>query len=106
MWRQKMTPRIIITLVVAFLTMHLGCSHEPKRPANVPIDAVFVPGSKRGWWHSCRLGKNGECLCTIYHLEGDVLRSGVFLPYEGDRPTKATLIVTNRGSNNTVELST
>lgn len=83
-----------------------SCSKENLRPPdNVPASATFVQSVKGGYWHTCAIKEDGDCHCTIYHLDGRVAISGVFVPYEGSSPTKDSLVVSGLGTSDTVRLA-
>ena len=97
-----MDARIAATiLAVVTLLWIASCGHAPpKRPANVPVAAIFASGAKVGWWHYCEFDRNdNQAHCTIWNQGGLVLYEGVFLPSD-HRPLKADelKIVYNGGS--------
>lgn len=53
----------------------------PKRPANVPLTAVWTGGAEGGTWIDCRNIPNQTnlFLCTIYNdYDGEVIDSALF----------------------------
>ena len=79
--------RWLPVLVILFICA--ACEEEHLRPANVPADAVFVSGSKAGWWQHCTGSANDQPVhCSIWNKGGKVLEDEEFLPYdEGPPPT-------------------
>ena len=82
--RAEMHVRVAATKVLTFslLFATVSCGYvPPKRPADVPVAAMFAPGAKVGWWHLCEFDKNdNRAHCTIWNQGGLVLQKGVFLP--------------------------
>ncbi len=79
----------------------------PKRPSNVPPQAVYVSGPKsRGDWEWCWVDRRQEAnRCQISNVGGDVLYEGVFLPYEGNEVVpEAKLKITQHSGPQWVEL--
>lgn len=69
-------------LTLSLLLSTVSCGYAPpKRPANVPVAAIFAPGAKVGWWHYCEFDRNdNHAHCSIWNQGGLVLQKGVFLP--------------------------
>jgi hypothetical protein len=56
----------------------------PRRPANVPREAVFVATAKIGWWEYCSLEPiRRSVYCRLFFTDGRVAREDEFLPYDG-----------------------
>src|ERR1035438_10827398 len=64
-------------------------NRSPKRAEDVPTNAVFVKGSKAGWWQSCAKIDSGAITCRIVSRTGQILVDQEFLPYDGG-PLPAT----------------
>jgi hypothetical protein len=76
--------RTIYTLLLACLLQ--GCAVDPpppRRPPNVPADAVRLPGAKNGGeWVRCSL-KAGQNVCTVFNAGGVLLKEDdVYRPYD------------------------
>ena len=96
--------------VVVFLAILVaggaGCS-LPKRPENVSVDAVRIPGIKgTDFWQQCSLQQTTHVVrCQIFNGVGHVLREDVFVPYIGSLPSEQRdLKIVPRGGNEWVEL--
>jgi hypothetical protein len=65
------------------LVLALGaCS--PKRPANLPQDAVFVLAAKGGYWQRCTFVSAGHTArCQIFNIGGETLYDDTFASYDG-----------------------
>jgi hypothetical protein len=69
-----------------------ACTRRPDvvRPGSVSVDAVFVRGSKIGWWQQCTSAKPSRSVhCRIWNEAGLVLEDEEFLPYDGGAPITA-----------------
>ena len=63
-----------------------ACTDVPDevRPDGVSAGAVFVNGSKVGWWQQCTPAKTGQAVhCRIWNGAGLILVDEDFLPYDG-----------------------
>ena len=62
---------------------------NPRRPANVPADAVFHAWAKGGAWERCWYSAQENAdHCEIYNWGGGVIDNGVFVPWDGGPPIK------------------
>lgn len=88
-----------LLLIVVFFAACLRVE-SPKRPSNVPEEAVLVgDGKVGGWWQRCRANsETGTVFCEIWNKGGLVLYSEVFLPYDqGPTVTAEELQIRNGG---------
>jgi hypothetical protein len=80
-------------LLIAFaLLLSCACTRKPDvvRPEGVSVNAIFVRGSKIGWWQQCTPAKAGQGVhCRIWNGAGLVLEDEEFLPYDGGSPAEA-----------------
>lgn len=85
---------IILLLIVAIKCLYWWADTPPKRPSNVPSDAIWIwalptglPSPKRGdrakCWFDLKQNVN-RCRVTCFNGEHDY--EGTFLPYEGHAP--------------------
>ena len=87
-FRRYLYERRLVNSLALLITLLVGasCGHpyRPVRPSNVPADAVFVLGTKVGWWQQCEPGTSGQPVhCRIWNQGGLVLKDEPFLPYDG-----------------------
>jgi hypothetical protein len=74
-------------VVIAYIVI---VAWPPKRPANVPKGAVFVPTAKMGWWEYCRFDPVQRTdHCQMFLTNGSIAREDDFLPYDGGAPVEA-----------------
>jgi hypothetical protein len=95
----------VLLAVVALLGA--GCVSSAARPANVPGDAVQIPGIKgtKIWQHCSFEGPSGTTRCQIFNGKGLVFHDDVFVPYIGDAPrNQADLRVRPIGGEEWVQL--
>ena len=74
---------IAFSLCTVPLLFWVACTHRsgPARPGNVSVDAVFVAGTKVGWWQECTPTRAGEAVhCRIWNGTGLLLEDEDFLP--------------------------
>ncbi len=74
-------------LLIAFaLLCCAGCARKSDvvKPDGVSADAIFVRGSKAGWWQQCTPANAGQTVhCRIWNGAGLILEDEEFLPYDG-----------------------
>ena len=83
---------IVVVAVVALVYVAV-LSRPPRRPDNVPSDAVFVEGAKTGWWQSCSVTDQGLTTCRVFSTTGQTIVDEEFLPYDGGPPLIASELV-------------
>lgn len=97
MLRRPASKLLITTCSVAALAVVAYIfffSRTPKRPEDVSANAVFVKGSKAGWWQSCVKVGPGAITCRVVSISGQTLLNEEFLPYDGGPlPATADLVL-------------
>jgi hypothetical protein len=87
----------IAALIGVVLVYVIVLGSPPRRPSNVPGDAVFVEGAKTGWWQSCSHTSQNVTMCRVYNKGGQVIVDEEFLPYDGGpQPTVSELVLDPR----------
>ena len=83
-------------------------SFPPKRPSNVPAEAVFawglgvgLPAPKRGYWVNCWFdSKQDVDQCRVSGVNGKLIFEGVFLAYQGQSPiSESDLVIDPEATN-------
>jgi hypothetical protein len=75
---------------VTMLLIVCGCGPS-KPPAGVPSSATRISVVKGYIWQYCVYDDQQVVdRCSIYHYDGDPIRSEVFVPYDGGAPVSAS----------------
>ena len=81
---------LVIVVVSIYITVF---GRSPRRPENVPDNAVFVEGAKTGWWQSCSATNQDTTICRVFSKSGETLVDEQFLPYDGGPSPRASELV-------------
>jgi hypothetical protein len=83
---------LLVTVLLGLRLLIWWGHSTPKRPANVPANAVWIPGppvvldlSRRGDWLGCSVEGNSN-RCVVTQSSGAVEYDGLFSPMEGHGP--------------------
>ncbi len=72
---------IILEMFFSLISCKTHGDHDPKRPQNVPLSAVWAGGVDGGNWYDCHPEKStATYFCIIYdEISGSVISKGEFL---------------------------
>jgi hypothetical protein len=95
----------VLLLLSVFLN---GCFRQgnPERPNNVPPGAIYLQGTKgNGIWQSCEIKQEAQFpTCQIVNNGGEILYNEQFVLYSGSLPKSTSLVLTNKGGPQWIEL--